>query len=368
MAAQKTTADIDFIAQFATRHRLDDPVSSDPSGLGSSDKSRTWFNTSTNLWKYWNGTAAIDPLARANHSGTQVSSTISDLAATVQAYSLSLFAAPTADLSIGHKLTSVTDPTNPQDSATKNYVDNSIAGISGGLILKGAVTCAPTTNISLSSPGATIDGVTMSNPMTILLTGQTTASQNGPYVWTGASTALTRATNFATSAEAVPGSFWLVEQGSNGNNIAILTNTSAITLGTTGLTFSFNTSGSSSVTGSSSVQISSGVVSVITGTGMIGDATHAVVPDFSVVGRKVTGVVPATTTGIVTVSGAVITINHALNNSAPSVVLAAYSTPATGYSAGDLPICVPSVVDANNVSITLPAAPASNNWVFTVMG
>ena len=32
-----------------------------------------------------------------------------------------------ADISIGHKLTNVTDPTNPQDAATKNYVDNAIA-------------------------------------------------------------------------------------------------------------------------------------------------------------------------------------------------------------------------------------------------
>jgi hypothetical protein len=368
MAAQKTTADFDFIGKFATRHRLDDPVSSDPSGLGSSDASRTWFNTTSGLWKYWDGTAAIDPRARASHTGTQVSSTISDLAATVQAYSLSLFAGPTADLAIGHKLTGVTDPTNPQDASTKNYVDTQLAGVATGLILKGAVVCAVTTNISLSSPGATIDGVTMSGTPTILLTGQTTQSQNGPYVWSGASSALVRAANWDTSGEAVLGSFWLVEQGTNANNVAICTNTSAITLGTTSLTFSFNTSGSSGVTGSSSILISSGVISVIVGTGLIGDATHAVVPDFAIVGRKVTGVVPATTTGIVTVAGAVITINHGLNNWAPSVVLAAYSTPASGYATGDLPFAVPSVVDANNVSITLPAAPASNNWAYTVLG
>jgi len=366
--AQKTFADLDFVGKFATRNRLDDPVSSDPSGLGTGDKGRTWFNTVGNLWKYWNGTAAIDPLARANHSGTQIASTISDLSTTVHAYTLDSFAAPVADVSINsHKLTSVTDPTNPQDGATKNYVDQSISGIAGGLILKGAVAVAATTNISLTTPGATIDGITMTNPMTILLTGQTTGSQNGPYVWTGASTTLTRALNWATSAQAVLGSFWIVEQGSNADNIAVCTNDTAITIGTTTPAFAFRGSGST-LTGSSSVLITGGVASAITGTGMIGDSTHAIVPDFSIVGRKVVGVISASTAGISTVSGANVTINHGLSNAAPIVQVAAYSTAASGYTTGDMPFNGATVVDANNVLVVLPAAPATNNWLVTVIG
>lgn len=366
--AQKTFADLDFIGKFATRNRLDDPVSSDPTGLGTGDKGRTWLNTATNLWKYWNGTAAIDPLSRANHSGSQLASTISDLSTAVQAYRLDQFAVPTADLSINsHKLTNVLDPTGAQDAATKLYVDNSIGGITGGLVLKGAVVCAATTNISTSSPGATIDGVTMSNPMTILLTGQTTQSANGPYVWTGASTALTRATNFATSAQAVLGSFWIVEQGSNADNYAVMTNDSAITLGTTNLTFSFNGNGTA-LTGSSSVLVSGGVASVIPGTGILAGPSQAVVPDFSIVGRKFTGLIPAATAGAFTVSGVNVTINHGLSNAAPIVQVAAYSTAASGYTTGDLPFNGATVVDANNVLVVLPANPATNNWLVTVIG
>lgn len=365
--AQKTFADLDFLGKFATRNRLDDPVSSDPAGLGSGDKGRTWFNTVSGLWKYWNGTAAIDPLARANHSGTQLAASVSDLATTVQAYRLDQFAAPTADLSINtHKLTNVVDPSGAQDAATKNYVDQNIAGIAGGLILKGAVVVAATTNISLTTPGATIDGITMSNPMTILLTGQTTGSQNGPYVWTGASTALTRAPNWATSAQAVLGSFWMVEQGSNADLIAVCTNDTTITLGTTTPTFAFRGSGSA-ITGSSSVLISGGVASVIPGTGILAGAGQAVVPDFSIVGRKVQGIVPTSTTGIVSVSGAVLTINHGLSNYAPSVTIAAYTSPYSGYTQGDVPWTGYTVTDANNVSVTLPAAPASNNWYFSIL-
>ena len=60
---------------------------------------------------------------------------------------LSMFSAPTADLSIAsNKLTNVTDPTVAQDAATKNYVDTTFAG-SGALIYQGgydASTAAPT--------------------------------------------------------------------------------------------------------------------------------------------------------------------------------------------------------------------------------
>ncbi len=63
---------------------------------------------------------------------------------------LSMFSAPTADLSIGsNKLSDVTDPTAAQDAATKNYVDTTFAG-SGALIFQGgydATTAAPSVGV-----------------------------------------------------------------------------------------------------------------------------------------------------------------------------------------------------------------------------
>jgi hypothetical protein len=70
----------------------------------------------------------------------------------------------------------------------------------------------------------------------------------------------------------------------------------------------------------------------------------------------------------VTVSGAVITINHGLSNWAPVFSIAAYSSPASGYTTGDVPLSGFTVVDANNISVTLPAAPAANAWAYTVIG
>lgn len=365
--AQKVTTDLDFVGKFATRNHFEDPVSSDPTGLGSGDAGRVWYNSTSGKWKYWNGTAAIDVVARANHTGTQLASTISDFDTQVRTSTLNQLTAPTADLSINtHKLTNVVDPTGNQDAATKNYVDQSISGITGGLVLKGAVACAATSNVSITSAPSTVDGITMSAGMVVLLTNQTTTTQNGPYVWASAGAAMSRATNWSTSAQAVLGSFWMVEQGTNADTIAVCTNDTAITIGTTTPTFVFNSNGTVYTQGNG-ISISGGVISAVQNTGVIVNGS-GIGADFSVVGRKVTGVIPTATAGIFSISGAVVTINHGLSNYAPAVTVAAYTSPYTGYTQGDIVISGASATDANNVSLTLPAAPASNNWVISVIG
>lgn len=47
-------------------------------------------------------------------------------------------------------------------------------------------------NVTVASPGATIDGVTMASGDRVLLFNQTTGSENGIYIWNGTSTPMTR--------------------------------------------------------------------------------------------------------------------------------------------------------------------------------
>lgn len=71
------------------------------------------------------------------------------------------------------------------------------AGIAG-ISWKDDVVVAAPVNVTIASPGATMDGRTLSNGNRVLLLNQTTASQNGIYIFNGATTPLTRALDSAS--------------------------------------------------------------------------------------------------------------------------------------------------------------------------
>jgi hypothetical protein len=71
-----------------------------------------------------------DPYARANHTGTQAASTISDFDTQVKTSRLDQMAAPTAAVSLNsQKVTSLATPTDNADAATKLYVDTKVADL-----------------------------------------------------------------------------------------------------------------------------------------------------------------------------------------------------------------------------------------------
>lgn len=178
--------------------------------------------------------------SRANHTGTQLASTISDFDTQVRSSRLDQMTAPTGPVAYnGQRITGVADPTSAQDAATRNYVDNQLSAVTSGQVLKGDVRAVVSTNVNIASPGTTLDGLTASAGDVFLLTGQTTGTQNGPYVWNGAAVAMTRALNWDTDAEAVRGSYWVVREGTKADQFALLTNDTNITIGTTVPAFTY---------------------------------------------------------------------------------------------------------------------------------
>ena len=71
-----------------------------------------------------------DPYARANHTGTQLASTVSDFDTQVRTSRLDQMAAPTGSVSVNsQKITSLATPTVNTDAATKLYVDTKVADL-----------------------------------------------------------------------------------------------------------------------------------------------------------------------------------------------------------------------------------------------
>lgn len=114
------------------------------------------------------------------------------------------------DLQSISKVTNVPTPTAAGDAVPKSYVDSAIEG----LAWKDSARVGTQSSINLASPGATIDGVTMASQDRVLVRNQSTQTQNGIYVWNGASTALTRALDASTFAE-LEQAIITVEEGSD---------------------------------------------------------------------------------------------------------------------------------------------------------
>ena len=179
--------------------------------------------------------------SRSNHTGTAPASSISNFDSQVRTSRLDQMAAPNSAVSMNSQLlTNVLDPASAQDAATRNYVDTQVSGLVSGQHMKGKVRAATTSNINIASAPSTIDGITPTSGVDLfLLAGQSTGTQGGPYLWNGAGVAMTRATNWDTNTEAVLGSYWVVLEGTYADKYALLTNDTAITLGTSTPAFTF---------------------------------------------------------------------------------------------------------------------------------
>lgn len=105
--------------------------------------------------------------------------------------------------------------------------------------IKLAVRAASTATLTLTAPGSTIDGVTMVNGDRFLAKDQSAPAQNGIYIFNGAASTATRTSDAASASDFVHGFQVFVREGTlNAATYWYFTQTAALTIGTTALTFS----------------------------------------------------------------------------------------------------------------------------------
>lgn len=129
-------------------------------------------------------------------------------------------------------------------------------------------------NVNLASPGATVDGVSLSAGQEFWADAQSTGSQDGAYVWNGASTPATRSPKLPAGAHTAD-LLVLVAEGTDADRAFLVTNNPGSDVaGTDGLvTAGFITSGGTTSPGSSHTHGWSGdvpsaaEVALFTGTG-----------------------------------------------------------------------------------------------------
>ena len=139
-------------------------------------------------------------------------------------------------------------PTNPTDAATKQYVDDiaqglhthdscnaatntTLATISGGTVTYNNGASGVGANLTTTGSFTTIDGVTLSNGMRILVKNEANSAHNGIYDRTS-TTVLTRSSDFDTPTEMAGGDFTFVTAGTLYDNTGWVMTDAVTTVGT----------------------------------------------------------------------------------------------------------------------------------------
>jgi hypothetical protein len=148
---------------------------------------------------------------------------------------LDAITAPAAAVSLNSKqITNLANGVAATDAINKGQLDSVVSGLD----VKASCRAGTTGNLTLTAPGATIDGVTLAAGERVLVKNQTLGQENGIYVFNGAAAAMTRASDADTSAEVTAGLFTFVSEGTaNADSGWYLTTNNPITLGTTPLVF-----------------------------------------------------------------------------------------------------------------------------------
>ena len=171
--------------------------------------------------------ATTDTLTIGNTGVLSVAGTENQIAASTTSGSVTL-SLPSA-VTFPGSVTLNADPTQALHAATKQYVD----AVVEGLHVHASTATATTADIAdLADPPAAIDGVTLTDGMRVLVKNQSSAAQNGIYVYDLATTALVRASDYNTASEIDPGDFVFVAGGSTYADTGWVQTETVTTLGT----------------------------------------------------------------------------------------------------------------------------------------
>lgn len=307
---------------------------------GSPVTGQLYYDSGTNRLFWWNGTAWIDPQARANHSGTQLASTVSDFDTAVRTSRLDQMAVPTADVSLNNrKITGLADPTLANDAANKNYVDLARQGIAQ----KDACLVATTINITLSGT-QTINGVGVVAGDRVLVKDQSSAAQNGIYVC--AAGAWARSSDADTAAELNDGATTWVQQGTTNPNSAYTQNATITTLGTDPVVWVLQNQSAAYLAGNG-LNLVGSTFNVVAGTGIIADGTSTRINP-AVVARGFTAVLSTSATSYV--------VAHNLGT---QWVLCQVVHNISPFDVVDADV---ELTDANNLTVRFATAPTANDY------
>jgi len=206
----------------------------------------------------------------------------------------------------GGSITGLGDPSVSSEAATKNYVDQAVAGLRTRVIAEAATTA----NIDLTADlqnGDTLDGVTLVTGDRVLVKDQTDATENGLYLVVASGTA-SRDPQFDTIAE-LSGQMIVVNQGTaNDNKIFLCTTDSDATIGVSNITYTQVTPANVGTVTSVGVADSGSSEFTVTGSPITSSGTINLAVN-SIANTKITGLGTASTQDVGTSANNVVQLN-----------------------------------------------------------
>jgi len=193
--------------------------------------------------------------------GDHTHGTPTHVAADHSAIKISDLAAPTANVSFNsQKITSLADPTSAQDAATKNYVDNSVAGLAWKDAVQVATTAAlaaNTYNNGTNGVGATLTA--NANGVLAAIDGQNLGAATSQTITAATNVTTTITATVASNANLAVGQIVTIS-GAAGGTWSVINGTWTIAslVSTTQFTFVVGTAPTGSYTASTATEVTAG--------------------------------------------------------------------------------------------------------------